>query len=38
VVKVIGGSSLWQDNGLRCFKANLVRGKVKPIGNGFAEQ
>jgi len=38
VVRVAGGSSLWQDNGLRRLKANLVRGRVKPIGNGSAEQ
>jgi len=33
VVRVVGGLSLWQDNGLRCLKANLVSGRVKPIGN-----
>jgi len=33
VVWVAGGLSLWQDNGLRCLKANLVSGRVKPIGN-----
>jgi len=38
VVRVVGGLSLWQDNGLRCLKANIVRGRVKPIGNGSAEQ
>ncbi|QCD99517.1 hypothetical protein DEO72_LG7g799 [Vigna unguiculata] len=38
VVRVVGGPSVWQDNGLRCLKANLVRGRVKPIGNGSAEQ
>jgi len=38
VVRVAGGPSLWQDNGLRRLKANLVRGRVKPIGNGSAEQ
>jgi len=38
VVRVAGDPSLWQDNGLRCFKANLVGGRVKPIGNGSAEQ
>jgi len=35
---VAGDLSLWQDNGLRCLKVNLVRGRVKPIGNGSAEQ
>jgi len=34
VVRVAGGPSLWQDNGLRYLKANLVRGMVKLIGNG----
>jgi len=34
-VRVAEGLSLWQDNGLRCLKTNLVRGRVKPIGNGF---
>jgi len=38
VVRVAGGPSLWQDNGLRRVKANLVSGRVKPIGNGSAEQ
>jgi len=38
VVRVAGCPSLWQDNGLRCLKANLVRGKVKPTSNGSAEQ
>ena len=38
VVRVVGGPSLWQDNDLRCLKANLVCGWVKPIGNGSAEQ
>ena len=33
MVRVVGGPSFWQDNGLRCLKANLVSGKVKPIGN-----
>jgi len=33
-VRVAGGPSLWQDNGLRYLKANLVRGMVKLIGNG----
>jgi len=28
----------WQDNDLRRLKANLVCGRVKPIGNGSAEQ
>jgi len=37
-VRVAEGPSLWQDNGLRCLKANLVLGRVKPIGNGSAEQ
>jgi len=32
VVRVARGPSLWQDNGLRCLKANLVSGSVKPIG------
>jgi len=31
VVKVAEGPSLWQDNDLRCFKANLVSGRVKPV-------
>ena len=38
VVRVAGDPSLWQDNGLRWLKANLVCGRVKPIGNGSAEQ
>jgi len=38
VVRVAGGPSLWRDNDLRCLKANLVRGRVKLIGNGSAEQ
>ena len=38
MVRVAGGSSLWHDNDLRCLKANLMRGRVKPIGNGFVEQ
>jgi len=38
VVRVAGDPSLWQDNGLRRLKANLVCGRVKPIGNGSAEQ
>ena len=38
MVRVVGGPCLWQDNGLRCLKAILVRGRVKPIGNGSAEQ
>jgi len=38
VVRVARGPSLWQDNGLRRLKANLVHGRVKPIGNGSAEQ
>jgi len=38
VVRVAGDPSLWQDNVLRCLKANLVRGRVKPIGNGSTEQ
>jgi len=38
VVRVAGDPSLWQDNDLRCLKANLVRGRVKPMGNGSAEQ
>jgi len=33
VVRVVGGPSLWQDNGLRCLKANLVSGREKLIGN-----
>ena len=33
MVRVAGGPSLWQDNGLRCLKANLVSGRVKPVGN-----
>jgi len=37
-VRVAGGASLWHENGLRCLKANLVRGRVKPIGNGTTEQ
>jgi len=37
-VRVAGGPSLWQDNGLRCLKANLMRGWVKLIGIGSAEQ
>jgi len=32
-MRVARGPSLWQDNGLRYLKANLVRGRVKPIGN-----
>jgi len=32
-VRVVGGPSLWQDNGFKCLKANLVSGRVKPIGN-----
>ncbi|QCD92875.1 hypothetical protein DEO72_LG5g944 [Vigna unguiculata] len=42
LVRAHGGASrgpgIRQDNGLRCLKANLVRGRVKPIGNGFVEQ
>jgi len=38
MVRIAGGPSLWQDNDLRCLRANLVRGRVKPIGNGSAEQ
>jgi len=38
VVRVAGGPSLWQDNGHRRLKVNLVCGKVKPIGNGSTEQ
>jgi len=38
VVRVAGDPSLWQDNGLRRLKANLVHGRVKPIGNGYAKQ
>jgi len=38
VVRVAVGPSLWQDNGPRHLKANRVRGRVKPIGNGSAEQ
>jgi len=38
VVRVAGGPSLWQDNDLKRLKANLVCGRVKPIGNGSAEQ
>jgi len=38
VVRVAGGPSLWQNNDLRCLKANLVRGRVKPIDNGSTEQ
>jgi len=37
VVRVAGDLSLWQDNGLRCLKANLMRGRVKRIDNGSAE-
>jgi len=37
VVRVARGPSLLQDNGLRSLKANLVRGRVKPIGNGSVE-
>jgi len=33
MVRVVGGPSLWQDNGLRCLKVNLMSGRVKPIGN-----
>jgi len=33
VVRVARGHSLWQDNDLRCLKANLVSDRVKPIGN-----
>jgi len=33
-VRVAGDPSLWQDNGL---KANLLDGRVKPIGNGSIE-
>jgi len=38
VVRVARGPSLWQDNDLRCLKANLVHGRVKAIGNGSVEQ
>jgi len=38
VVRVAGGPSLWQDNGFRRLKANLVCGRVKRIGNGSTEQ
>jgi len=38
VVRVARDLSLWKDNGLRRLKANLVCGRVKPIGNGSAEQ
>jgi len=38
VVRVAGDPSLWQDNGLRCLKANLVHGMVKLIGNGSTKQ
>jgi len=38
VVKGVGSPSLWQDNDLRCLKVNLVRGRVKPIGNGSVER
>jgi len=38
VVRVAEGPSLRQDNGLRRLKANLVCGRVKPIGNGSVEQ
>ena len=31
MVRVAGDPSLWQDNGLRCLKANLVCGRVKPV-------
>jgi len=36
VVRMAGALSLWEDNGLRCLKVNLMRGRVKPIGNGSA--
>jgi len=29
--RVVGGPGLWQDNGLRCLKANLMCGRVKPV-------
>jgi len=32
-VRIAGDPSLWQDNGLRCLKANLMSGRVKPIDN-----
>jgi len=37
-MRVVGGPSLWQDNGLRWSWTNLVCGRVKPIGNGYAKQ
>jgi len=37
-MRVTEGPSLWQDNDLRCLKANLVCGRVKPIGNDSIEQ
>jgi len=37
-VRVVGYPSLWQDNGLKCLKSNLVRGRVKPIDNDFVER
>ena len=33
MVRVAEGPVLWQDNGLRCLKTNLVSGRVKPISN-----
>jgi len=38
VVRVVGDPNFWQDNGLKCLKANIVRGRVKLIGNGSIEQ
>jgi len=38
MVRVAGDPSLWQDNSLKWSWANLVRGKVKPIGNDSAKQ
>ena len=38
MVRVVGGPSLQQDNDLRSSWTNLVRGRVKSIDNGSAEQ
>jgi len=37
-MRVVGGSSLWQDNGPRQSWTNLVGGRVKLIDNGSAGQ